>query len=261
MPTPDNQPPPAVLPATRAATDDEGLETSMMPAQRAPTDSDDPALRETEHITAVEIDHEAKARAQHAKSRVPTDARTGQRRAAPVGDITETGVEIAPAPAPIITGQERALSTEQREVARAPTEDPNEAVRAVSVTPVHGAPISETMPAQRISALFPADNVPDEGAAPRDHTDQTRPAEDLMQTIEQNPKTPVPTIAAREQLSAERPAQVPVSTAPTSLPPPKNLNVETMPSGPTPACPQCEAPMAWVEEHLRFYCKSCRMYF
>jgi hypothetical protein len=83
-----------------------------------------------------------------------------------------------------------------------------------------------------------------------------------MKTIEQNPKTPVPTIVAREQQSAERPAtQVPMSTAPTSLPPPKNLNVETMPSGPTPACPQCESPMAWVEEHLRFYCKSCRMYF
>ena len=32
-------------------------------------------------------------------------------------------------------------------------------------------------------------------------------------------------------------------------------------TGPTPACPQCEAPMAWVEEHLRFYCKQCRMYF
>jgi hypothetical protein len=50
-----------------------------------------------------------------------------------------------------------------------------------------------------------------------------------------------------------------LSTAPESLPPPSPT--EEMASGPTPACPQCESPMAWVEEHLRFYCKSCRMYF
>jgi hypothetical protein len=49
-----------------------------------------------------------------------------------------------------------------------------------------------------------------------------------------------------------------MSTAPSSLPPPKAT--EAM-AGPTPACPQCDAPMAWVDEHLRFYCKQCRMYF
>ena len=54
-------------------------------------------------------------------------------------------------------------------------------------------------------------------------------------------------------------AQVPISTAAPGLPPPKASAAAT--SGPTPACPQCEAPMAWVEEHLRFYCKQCRMYF
>jgi hypothetical protein len=54
-------------------------------------------------------------------------------------------------------------------------------------------------------------------------------------------------------------ALVPLSTAPASLPPPRVTSVQT--NGPTPACPQCEAPMAWVEEHLRFYCKQCRMYF
>jgi hypothetical protein len=52
--------------------------------------------------------------------------------------------------------------------------------------------------------------------------------------------------------------KLPISTAPDSLPPPKD-NKQAL--GPTPACPQCESPMAWVEEHLRFYCKSCRMYF
>jgi hypothetical protein len=52
--------------------------------------------------------------------------------------------------------------------------------------------------------------------------------------------------------------KLPISTAPDSLPPPRD---NKQASGPSPACPQCEAPMAWVEEHLRFYCKSCRMYF
>jgi hypothetical protein len=64
-------------------------------------------------------------------------------------------------------------------------------------------------------------------------------------------KTPAP---ARAPSS---PAKVPMSTAPDSLPPP----TEESAGGPSPACPQCEAPMGWVEEHLRFFCKSCRMYF
>jgi hypothetical protein len=53
--------------------------------------------------------------------------------------------------------------------------------------------------------------------------------------------------------------KLPISTAPDTLPPPKDNKQQA--SGPSPACPQCESPMAWVEEHLRFYCKSCRMYF
>jgi len=65
-----------------------------------------------------------------------------------------------------------------------------------------------------------------------------------------------PKPAPAEKRSAPK---VPISTAPASLPPPKSAAIPA--SGPTPACPQCEAPMAWVEEHLRFYCKSCRMYF
>jgi hypothetical protein len=53
-------------------------------------------------------------------------------------------------------------------------------------------------------------------------------------------------------------SRLPISTAPNSLPPPRDGKPT---AGPSPACPQCESPMAWVEEHLRFYCKSCRMYF
>ena len=68
-------------------------------------------------------------------------------------------------------------------------------------------------------------------------------------------------IAAPVEASASPPStpNIPMSTAPDSLPPPSEKQVKS--SGPSPACPQCESPMAWVEAHLRFYCKSCRMYF
>jgi hypothetical protein len=59
--------------------------------------------------------------------------------------------------------------------------------------------------------------------------------------------------------SAKSMPKIPLSTASEALPPPKEE--KTAHGGPQPACPQCEAPMSWVEEHLRFYCKSCRMYF
>ena len=55
------------------------------------------------------------------------------------------------------------------------------------------------------------------------------------------------------------PVDVPISTAPPSLPPPKKAVGAT--TGPAPSCPQCESAMDWVDEHLRFYCAGCRMYF
>lgn len=109
---------------------------------------------------------------------------------------------------------------------------------------------------------------PSADPSPADSTDQTKPPEDM---IERDPKAPTPLAPAPvAQASAaaplataaaapEKPVQIPISTASPSLPPPKQTTGTT--SGPTPACPQCEAPMAWVDEHLRFYCKSCRMYF
>jgi hypothetical protein len=73
-----------------------------------------------------------------------------------------------------------------------------------------------------------------------------------------------PTERAASKPDHEKPTEraatkVPISTAPDSLPPPTEKQAAA--SGPSPACPQCEAPMAWVEAHLRFYCKSCKMYF
>ena len=67
-------------------------------------------------------------------------------------------------------------------------------------------------------------------------------------------------LAEIEAPTTPAPPKIPISTASGSLPPPvEQKRAQT--SSPSPACPQCEAPMAWVEEHLRFYCKSCRMYF
>lgn len=59
--------------------------------------------------------------------------------------------------------------------------------------------------------------------------------------------------------SASPPVEVPLSTAPASLPPPKKTAAAD--SELSASCPQCEAAMSWVEEHLRFYCGECRMYF
>jgi hypothetical protein len=73
------------------------------------------------------------------------------------------------------------------------------------------------------------------------------------------PGTPVTVPAASPAAAPAVPAKVPITTAPATLPPPTAK--QTQSQGPSPACPQCEAPMAWVEEHLRFYCKSCKMYF
>jgi hypothetical protein len=70
------------------------------------------------------------------------------------------------------------------------------------------------------------------------------------------PATP----AVEASAPAGRPMpKLPISTAPDSLPPPKAADEDEQQDG--PACPQCESAMGWVDEHLRFYCKSCRMYF
>jgi hypothetical protein len=70
----------------------------------------------------------------------------------------------------------------------------------------------------------------------------------------------VPTLAG--PVSVAMPAvsvtMVTVTAAP-DLPLPRDS--EAASTGPSPACPQCEAPMAWVEAHLRFFCRSCKMYF
>jgi hypothetical protein len=102
----------------------------------------------------------------------------------------------------------------------------------------------------------------------------TQPTPERVASPDSDPRAPDPdgeavTVPARSRTRDAAPTappprdrampKLPISTAPDSLPPPRDNKQQT--SGPSPACPQCESPMAWVEEHLRFYCKSCRMYF
>ncbi len=179
------------------------------PQLRAPTDADDrleTAMRETDFITAVEIEHEAKARYEEQR-------RHSEGRAETASEGEPTGVSDPPQPElPRTTSEERAA-------------------------------------------------IHDEGMAPHAHGDVPGDDTDSIETaarerIEADGLDPV---AAPPPQKPPEPVKPPISTAPASLPPPKTANLPA--SGPTPACPQCESPMAWVEEHLRFYCKSCRMYF
>jgi hypothetical protein len=204
MPTPDNMRPPAIL-----------------PAKRSTIDANDRRERETENATAVEIDHEAKAAAQHARI-------TGQRTKAP--SIKPPPVKpLVPAPA---KAKPKRIETEE-----ARTDQLEVVVGDITETGVEVAPENDDLMAtQQRESSAKADT------------------------------TPIPTLAARDsnRLPSETPAPQrarTISTAPPSLPPPNQTTLDTAPSGPQPACPQCESPMAWVEEHLRFYCKSCRMYF
>jgi hypothetical protein len=123
-----------------------------------------------------------------------------------------------------------------------------------------GATVKLGEPSTR--APEPGSTKPSE-AAVRQPEGKSAVAKELAAANTTAPVRPTPPPRASEPRSPDPTRStgpnVPISTAPSSLPPPKQAPQVT--SGPTPACPQCEAPMAWVEEHLRFYCASCRMYF
>jgi hypothetical protein len=175
------------------------------PAQlRAETEADgrlDAAMRETDFITAVEIDAEAKAAAKATRSH----------------EIEGAGSEEA-------TG--------------------------IGEPPIHEGPVVARTASEERAAMTADARGNDSDAvetAGREGIDMDAPSPAGAASAPGSRSTPAPRI------------KPPLSTAPPSLPPPKTANIPA--TGPTPACPQCEAPMAWVEEHLRFYCKSCRMYF
>ena len=156
-------------------------------------------MRETESITAVEIDHEAKAPYEEQR-------RHREGRAETAAEAEPTGISEPPTP----DDDTDSVETAGRERVDIDANDP-----------VAAPPAKATPPGLAASAT--------------------------------------PALAAAAAAKPSEPVKPPLSTAPASLPPPKTATLPV--SGPTPACPQCESPMAWVEEHLRFYCKSCRMYF
>jgi hypothetical protein len=121
------------------------------------------------------------------------------------------------------------------------------------VAPFHAGAADPSEAMARAAAIAARPTIQSAAQAPPHTPDQP--------TIIAPPLSPLPPLAPAPSAPAvrDRPMpKLPISTAPDSLPPPRDSKPT---SGPSPACPQCEAPMAWVEEHLRFYCKSCRMYF
>jgi hypothetical protein len=141
-------------------------------------------------------------------------------------------------------------------------------------TDVQAQAIDENLPATESFETSTAESTSFARPGPPTATMQTQPAppdDDVRNTDAEGVPTvpppaepePAPAVAiapgVHEGPTDRDKAKPPISTAPQSLPPPTEKQQTT--SGPSPACPQCEAPMAWVEAHLRFYCKSCKMYF
>jgi hypothetical protein len=157
------------------------------------------------------------------------------------------------APPPVATAPTAAMPAAMPPAAAPPAAAPPAAAAPVpAAAPPAPAPVSR--PPARVSRGMRAfgfksssKELPAQPAAPAAAASEAPPA-----TTTASADTATATATAS-------PTKVPISTAPSSLPPPSEKQSAT--SGPSPACPQCESPMAWVEEHLRFYCKSCKMYF
>lgn len=220
--------PPTAAPPPRSPT----LATAVPPM---PITDSQPVLGRpsTEDDDAPPLKLTPPANAKPAKRRSDTEMRTGKNR---IADATDVGIPAAPEPAGDVVDDAK------------PAPPP---VERTAETPV--VAVTDKQPGEQTAQTLMAPEP------------KRRDPEDLMRTIEQGSKSPLPggerpqTATPIPTVDAERAAQLPISTAPTSLPPPKQL--DAVPSGPSPACPQCEAPMSWVDEHLRFYCRSCRMYF
>jgi len=151
--------------------------------------------------------------------------------------------------------QDRAETVEQDIDPATGSHDPLEIGDATSQTNVSFMVTAEELGFSEITAA----SAPLE---PLDETGHALRSADTNSAMAPSPAAaplPAAAVAPPAPLVRDRPMpKLPISTAPDSLPPPKDGKQQI---GPSPACPQCESPMAWVEEHLRFYCKSCRMYF
>jgi hypothetical protein len=267
-PNATNQPPPSVLPARDSKV-------------RLPTDSEEGAQtgahEPVDPITAVEVDADAKAKA-------VAPERTDKNPVVPDGD---SGL-LRQTPAPAVgdpTDQIDLNATIQRARQSASTLDatterprPSASELATIAHARQAAPDGEAVTVRAPPSVRDLDKSRAQIEDAKPTLEQPRPsASDLNATLErpraslsemdatlERPRESAPALdappAAKPPAAGEgNETKVPISTAPASLPPPKKTTVAM--TGPTPACPQCEAPMAWVEEHLRFYCASCRMYF
>jgi hypothetical protein len=167
-----------------------------------------------------------------ASSRADADPATAASVPIEVGDyVSQTNVSVGvPSPDEIDAAAERSGAGDSGYV---PDTSPN----GEPIAPHHAAPPPHAAAAAALAASRPTIQLPGQ-----------RPMLDVPIVVAP-PISPV-----RDRVMPK----LPISTAPDSLPPPRD-NKQAI--GPSPACPQCESPMAWVEEHLRFYCKSCRMYF
>ena len=171
-------------------------------------------------------------------------AETVDRDSQSVGDATDANVVLPPESEH--TSPSEPLDTEEGPAVRPPAD--TDAVATVAVPkedPPRAASQAETAAVEKVEAEVARQSMSEIATVARERIS----SRELM-TGDSTSETATPV--------AEAP-KIPITTASSSLPPPKEKQVAT--SGPSPACPQCEAPMAWVEEHLRFYCKSCRMYF
>jgi hypothetical protein len=274
-PPPDSPPPPpprAKTPTTKPAPPPPSakkaskptLEAAVAPPPPPSAAVVAPAGREDSNpITAVEVDAAAKAAAQaEAKRREAEAARVAAREEARRQEGDAARIAEAKKREAAERAQQDQAAAERRSKRLLTGENPDTDTdreigerRAEIVLPTGEQPV------------LPSDDISAPRVTPGDRTDEVaKPvaASDDGRASTENDEPPAPPPVAPASAAAAAPARqsqpkLPITTAPSTLPPPKALPVAA--AGPTPACPQCEAPMAWVEEHLRFYCKACRMYF
>ncbi|MBA3498907.1 MAG: hypothetical protein H0T65_00945 [Deltaproteobacteria bacterium] len=197
------------------------------PAPRAPTPR--PPTRLLAEDAAVDTDVSQQAIDEHSPATETFDTATNESTSfaqKPEKPVTST---MQTQSAPEDTGDDELMTAAREKVSRTDLELPT--VRPPTETSPSTPPAPDTEPPA------PTAELPDQEKPPVESEQPMEPA------------------APTERASTK----VPISTAPDSLPPPTEKQAAA--SGPSPACPQCEAPMAWVEAHLRFYCKSCKMYF
>lgn len=182
----------------------------------------------------------------------------------PTAPAVESAAPAAPPPLPVGPPAIPPSRPSAPAVPRAMAPSPPTIIHAIPPPP---SAIVEPSPIPADDAIAPPTSDDDTAsAAPNSSDGSPNASGDGPITATLVAVTPAPPPSDAVETNAEPVAdptspqvEVPISTAPASLPPPKKAALTN--SDQSPACPQCEAGMAWVDEHLRFYCGECRMYF